>query len=265
MTRLRVPPQSISERMSQLAARADSLEKQLLQSQRLATLGTLSMMMAHEINNQLMAVINRADLALSSDSEELRAESLKKILATSELSSSMIRNMMGFASASEKDARRMTAGQLVDDTLNLMARKPAKDGIEVKKQYDDSAWIEGSPVELMQVVLNIIMNAGQAMTHGGTLTLRTRREDDFVVIEIADTGPGIPKAHLETIFDPFFTTKKASTGEGGTGLGLYISRSLARKHGGEIAVSSREGAGATFSVMLPAVEPPDAGEDNASN
>jgi len=110
MTRLRVPPQSISERMSQLAARADSLEKQLLQSQRLATLGTLSMMMAHEINNQLMAVINRADLALSSDSEELRAESLKKILATSELSSSMIRNMMGFASASEKDARRMTAG-----------------------------------------------------------------------------------------------------------------------------------------------------------
>lgn len=254
MTRLRVPPQSISERMSQVAARADLLEKQLVQSQRLATLGTLSMIMAHEINNQLMSVINRADLALTSESEEMQLEALKKILATSEVSSSMIRNMMGFASASETDARRMPAGQLIDDTLNLMARKPAKDGIEVKRQYDDSAWIEGPPVELMQVLLNIIMNAGQAMTHGGTLTLRTYRQDDFAVLEVSDTGPGISKEHLEMIFDPFFTTKKSSSGEGGTGLGLYISRNLARKHGGEIAVVSREGAGATFSILLPAVD-----------
>ena len=255
MTCLRVPPHSISERMSQLSARADSLEKQLVQSQRLATLGTLSMIMAHEVNNQLMSVINRADLALSCEDQEKRVEALTKILATSELSSSMIRNMMGFASASEKDAHRMPAGQLIDDTLNLMARKPAKDGIEVKRQYDDTAWIEGPPVELMQVLLNIIMNAGQAMIHGGTLSLRTYRQDDFAVLEVSDTGPGIRKEHLETIFDPFFTTKKPSSGEGGTGLGLYISRNLARKHGGEIAVASREGAGATFSIFLPAVDP----------
>jgi signal transduction histidine kinase len=180
---------------------------------------------------------------------------LKKILATSETSSSMIRNMMGFASANEKDARRQPAGRLVDDTISLMARKPAKDGIEVTRDYDDSAWVEGSPVELTQVLLNIIMNAGQAMNRGGTLAIRTYRQDEFTVIEIRDSGPGIAEEHLETIFDPFFTTKKASSGEGGTGLGLYISRNIARKYGGDIAVASRPGHGATFSIFLPAVDP----------
>jgi signal transduction histidine kinase len=254
MTRLRIPPRSISERIQELTTRADSLEKQLMQSQRLATLGTLSMMLAHEINNQLMTVINRADLALSSGHDETMERALDKILASSEMSSSMIRNMMGFAQASESEVHHVSAGQMVEDTLNLMARKPEKDGIELRRDYDDTVCIEGAPVELMQVLLNLIMNAVQAMADhgGGMLTLRTYRDDDFAAIDISDTGPGIDSEALEQIFDPFFTTKKGSCGSGGgTGLGLYISRSLARRHGGDIAVTSSRGAGATFTVLLP--------------
>lgn len=258
MTHLRIPPQSISERIEHLSLKIESMEKQLIQSQRLATLGTLSMMLAHEVNNQLMAVINHADIALSSDREDARSHALEKILSSSEMSSSMIRNMLGFGASSDTPSQRINAAQLMEDTLNLMARKPTKDGIEVTREFDPNLWVEGPPVELMQVLLNLIMNATQAMADtGGTLTLRVYTESRYTALEVNDTGPGIGVEQMDVIFDPFFTTKQKASGssDGGTGLGLYIARNIARKCGGDIAVLSRPGRGARFTVYLPAAEP----------
>lgn len=257
MTRLRTPPRSLSERINQLADRADSLEKQLVQSQRLATLGTLSMTLVHELNNQLMAVINHADLALTSRQEEAMGRALEKILASSEMAASMIGNMLKFSRSGGSQAQAINGAQLVEGALGLMARKPAKDGIEVVRECDESIWVEGPPTELTQVLLNLVLNAVQAMDEsGGTLTLRVRRQDSFAAIEVCDTGPGIAAEHMGAIFEPFFTTKPATDRHGGgTGLGLYISREIARKCGGDLAVTSRPGEGATFTLFLPTVEP----------
>lgn len=258
MTLLRIPPHSVRERIDQLAARADSLEQQLIESQRLATLGLLSMTLAHEVNNQLMAIVNHADIALESDREEAMRRALDRIMANSTVTSTMIRNMLGFASPKNSQSQRMRASQLIEDTLSLMARDPAKDGIEVRRDCDESLWVEGPPVEMMQVLLNLVMNARQAMLgNGGTLSLAVRADGGFVALEIRDTGPGIPAENIDKIFDPFFTTKEGDvSGGGGTGLGLYISRTIAQQHGGDVAVVSRPGEGATFTVYLPSVEAP---------
>jgi two-component system NtrC family sensor kinase len=256
MTLLRLPPQSIRDKIDQLSARAEALETQLVQSQRLATLGTLSMIMAHEVNNQLMTIMNRADVALGAEAGDMMHQALEKIVSSSEMASTMIRNMMGFAAATAKAPQRLEAHRLVEDTLNLMARPPAKDGIQIERRYDEGLHVEGPPVELTQIVLNLLINATQAMAEGGgTLTLRVYAEGDYVAFDVADTGPGIPPDHLEKIFDPFFTTKpERGAAGGGTGLGLYISRKIARDQGGDIAVLSRPGDGATFTVYLPRAE-----------
>jgi signal transduction histidine kinase len=256
MTRLRTPPRSLTEKIDQLSARAESLERQLIRSQRLATLGTLSVIMAHEVNNQLTSVMNHADLALGRDDQAAVQRSLQKILTSSEMSSKMIRNMMDFANGGTGEKERLDGARLVEDSLNLMARKPAKDGIAVECRADEGLHVVGSPVELMQVLLNLIMNAVQAMEgSGGTLSLTVRRDDGFVAFDVADTGPGIAEETLASIFEPFFTTKKARDRQGGgTGLGLYISRSIARKFGGDIAVTSTAGQGTTFTLYLPAAD-----------
>jgi len=113
-------------------------------------------------------------------------------------------------------------------------------------------------VAVMQALLNLVINAGHAMADGGgTLTLKVCRDADYVALAVADTGVGIPADRMERIFEPFFTTKSGDNGGSeGTGLGLHISRKIVRDCGGDIAVLSRPGDGATFTVYLPAAEPP---------
>lgn len=255
MTVLRTPPLSIREKIDQLSARAEFLEHQLIESQRLATLGTLSSIVAHEFNNVLMNIINQADTALATDREETMRRALEKTLACGEQASQIIGGMLGYARTTNDHEGRWSAAELVDEALELTARDPAKDGIRVERDYDDHIAVAGPKVRYLQVLLNLILNARQAMADsGGTLTLRVYRHESYACFEVADTGPGIPPEHVEQLFDPFFTTKDSPGVSGGTGLGLYLSRHIAQEHCGDIAVESQPGQGARFTVYLPAAE-----------
>jgi signal transduction histidine kinase len=137
----------------------------------------------------------------------------------------------------------------LESSLTLLGHL-LKDRVEVVRKYGDLPAVECVRSQIDQVLLNIIANAAQAIEGPGTITVETRQEKGRAVVAIRDTGPGIAPAVIGRIFDPFFTTKPV--GEG-TGLGLSISYEIVKKHGGEIGVDSRAGAGATFTVRLPLV------------
>jgi signal transduction histidine kinase len=249
MTRLRLPPQSITEKINQLNTQVEQLQDQLVQSQRFATLGMLSSVLAHELNNILMAILNRAEVAKSSDNPETMRVALDKTTAWCDKASAIIQGMLGFAGADADEVQTARAAQLVEDALALMIRDPAKDGIKVEREFDEALTVSCRPVELAQVVLNLLVNARHAMASGGgTLTVRVFRENEYVAVAVRDTGVGIPPENMEKIFEPFFTTRKSG---GGTGLGLYVTRDIVRRHGGDIGVVSRPGQGSTFTVYLP--------------
>jgi signal transduction histidine kinase len=136
----------------------------------------------------------------------------------------------------------------LDEAVRLAQYAAGLNDIAVVKEYGDRSAVRGSPEELLQVFVNVITNAMQAMQGRGTLRLATHRENGAVAVDISDSGPGIPEDILEKIFDPFFTTKRP--GEG-TGLGLHISRSIVKKFGGRIVVSSHQGRGTTFQLQFP--------------
>ena len=256
MTSLRTPPANSRGQIDELEARAEALEQQLFQSQRLATLGTLSMSVAHEFNNLLMTIINQADLALAADKPEVYRRALEKTLGCGETASTLIRNMLGFARASGGERVRLQAAQIMDEAVALLGRDPVKDGITVERDFDESLEVEGSRVELTQVLLNLLINARQAMGDGGgTLTLKVGRQKQGVALSVGDTGCGIRPEHMKQLFDPFFTTKKAGLdgfdGDAGTGLGLWLAQKVVEAHGGDIRVVSRPGDGATFTIYLP--------------
>jgi two-component system NtrC family sensor kinase len=140
---------------------------------------------------------------------------------------------------------------LVEEVLNVLARDPQKDGIALRVQVEPGLTVHGDPVQLEQVLLNLLINARQAMLgKGGALTVRASAIDGGRArVQVVDTGPGIPPKVLAKIFDPFFTTK--SDGRG-TGLGLSICKDIIEHHGGRIEVASTVGRGTTFTVLLPA-------------
>jgi signal transduction histidine kinase len=254
MARLRTPPSSIAQKIDQLTARAEALEHQLLQAQRLATLGTLSMGMAHEFNNLLMTIMNQADMALAGDGPEKMRTALEKTMSCSEQASTMIRSMLGFARSTDHEVRRVAAADLMRDALALLGRDPKKDGIQVDLELDESLAIEAAPLEMTQVLLNLLINARHAMASGGGfLTLRVYRDNDYVALEVSDTGCGIDETTMDRLFEPFFTTRSGGSA-GGTGLGLWLSRKIARQYHGDVSVVSEAGQGATFTVYLPAAD-----------
>jgi signal transduction histidine kinase len=253
MTRLRTPPSNITDKIDQLTARAEMLEQQLIQAQRLATLGTLSMGMAHEFNNLLMTIINQADTALISDREEKMRQALEKTMTCGEQASTMIRSMLGFAKSTDTATRRVVAAELMTDAVSLLGRDLKKDGIKVECEFDESLQVDVAPTEMTQVLLNLIINARHAMSDGGgTLHLRVYGDNSYVALEVADTGVGIDAEHMEMLFEPFFTARQESSADvGGTGLGLWLVRTIARKFSGDVSVVSQPGQGATLTVYLP--------------
>jgi signal transduction histidine kinase len=138
---------------------------------------------------------------------------------------------------------------LIDEVMRLVRFELQRQGVQITTIFADLPLVSADSAKLKQVVINLLMNAVQAMPGGGAVTVTTRRHGKrHVELQVRDTGPGIPDELRDSIFNPFFTTKPE--GEG-TGLGLYICRNIVREHGGEILVESPAGAGATFTVRLP--------------
>ncbi|MDB5292045.1 MAG: histidine kinase [Phycisphaerales bacterium] len=243
-----------------MAQQLEYLKEQLTESQRLATIGTIAAVIAHEFNNLLTPIVSYSQFALqSAQSETPDMDLVRKALSKSFQSSSkagrICSSMLGLARG-ESTFGQFSVQKLVDETLAVMARDPQKDGIALRVQVQPDLSISGDAVQLEQVLLNLLINARQAMLgKGGSITIKAQRLDsNDIRIQVIDTGPGIPEKLLPKIFQPFFTTKAtARKGEAkGTGLGLAICKEIVEHHKGRIDVESEVGKGTTFSIVLPA-------------
>jgi two-component system NtrC family sensor kinase len=255
-----VSDESLNGQLASMAEQLEYLREQLTESQRLATIGTIAAVIAHEFNNLLTPIVSYSQFALQSAQSatpdmDLVRKALSKSFQSSSKAGRICSSMLGLARG-ESMYGQVQIQKLVDETLAVMARDPQKDGIALRVQVQPDLCIEGDVVQLEQVLLNLLINARQAMLgRGGSITIKAQRlETSEIRIQVIDTGPGIPEKLLPKIFQPFFTTKAtARKGEAkGTGLGLAICKEIVEHHKGRIDVESEVGKGTTFSIVLPA-------------
>ena len=240
----------------------DSVKEQLTESQRLATIGTIAAVIAHEFNNLLTPIVSYSQFALQSAESDkpdmvLIRKALSKAFGASSKAGKICNSMLSLARG-ESTTGQVRIQKVVDEVLMVLARDPQKDGIALRVQIQPDLVVDGDEVQLEQVLLNLLINARQAMLgKGGSLTVKAAQlpETNELRIQVIDTGPGIPEKLLPKIFQPFFTTKGTTKrGEAkGTGLGLAICKEIIEHHHGRIEVQSEVGKGTTFSIYLPAV------------
>ncbi|MBI5551387.1 MAG: ATP-binding protein [Desulfobacterales bacterium] len=242
--------------------KTDALSAQLVQSDKLAALGKMATGIAHEINNPLAVIGEKAgwmkDLL---DEEEFKnspnlqeyLSSVLKIEEHVERARKITHNMLGFARRMEPRLDDVEVNGVVDQTLELLTNHARISNIEIRKNYAPNLPVIASDrSQLQQVMLNLINNAIDAIGSNGCIEVSTNLDSNRIAIQVKDDGPGIPKDKQRNIFDPFFTTKANGRG---TGLGLSISYSIIEKLGGTITFRSEPGEGTTFSVYLPLVAP----------
>jgi len=246
------------------------LEEQFLRAQRLESLGVLVSGIAHDLNNTLSPILMGTNMLLT-NSPPAEVESVLNIMeASARRSKDMVKQMLAFARGGELNKISVNAGQLVKEMGRIVAETFPK-SIQCRVQLDKSSWpVSGLPTQLYQVLLNLCVNARDAMPNGGTLTLATKnvslkssdvalppeaKPGNYLCLSVADTGTGIPAGQLEKIFEPFFTTKAPGKG---TGLGLSTSLGIVRNHDGFMTVHSQVGQGTEFKIYLPAATEPSA-------
>ncbi len=250
MTNSATTQETHAEQLARLEHEVDSLRTQLLSAQKLANVGTMTAMVAHEFNNILTPIINYAQMAQKNP--KLVAKALTHAANGGTRASVICSALLGVTSDSaDEQAEQIVLADLLAVTLEATAREPAKDGIELTIDIPDGLTLTTRPVELQQVLLNLIINARTAMLAGSgprRLTISANQSNGRTVITVSDTGVGIPPENMEKIFQPFFTTSGDSTGHG---LGLAFCRQILESLDGEISVESTPNAGATFTISLP--------------
>ncbi len=258
---LKVPdyPDEVTQLVLNFNSMVEALEQkqeELIQSKKMASIGTFSSGIAHEINNPLNNISLSTDTLLeefdSLEKDETK-EILDDIMEQTERASKIVKNLLDFSRAQSSDTQALYIDFILHKTTSLIENELRIHKIALKKEIADMMpQINGDLQKLQQVFLNLIINAEQAIGDYGTITVKAEAVDDkFVRIDIIDNGPGISQENLELIFDPFFTTKE--TGKG-TGLGLSIVYGIVKKHSGYIEVESTIGKGTTFSVYLPVLK-----------
>jgi PAS domain S-box-containing protein len=225
------------------------VEQQLFESEKLAAVGRLAASIAHEVNNPLEAIKNALYLMESGAEGEKNSRFLEIARKETERVSHIIRQMLGFARRSG-EVDWVDVNQLIEETLVLLEKKMKQLRIRVNRNFDESLpKIRARADQLRQVFLNLIINAQQAISGGGEITISTLRHEQAlqpsILVQLSDSGVGINEGDLTRIFDPFF-----STGKKGTGLGLWVTQDIVRQHGGRIEVSSEVGRGTVFTIVL---------------
>ncbi|GJL56834.1 MAG: hypothetical protein NPIRA02_39660 [Nitrospirales bacterium] len=229
-----------------------TLERQVQNAERLASVGKLAAGVAHEINNPLGGILNCLYNIRKGTLSEARAQEYMHFMEDGlQRVQKIVRQLLDFSQQYQPELVETEMNALVDRVLALTKHTLVAKRIELKKQYDPALpTIMVDPHMIEQVLTNLILNAGQATREGGTVTVRTRQIDRVCEIDVEDTGCGIAQDVRSKIFDPFFTTKR--TGEG-TGLGLSVSLGIVERHGGEVLLDSEVGKGTKFTVRLPLV------------
>jgi len=234
---------------------------QLVQKEKLASVGQLAAGVAHEINNPLASVLLYADILRRDAPEENRQqrEDLEMIVREATRCRTIVRDLLNFARQNEVLAQDTDMNALLRELAQEMGKKESYRNITLVEDLDpDLPLIQADPLQLRQVLLNLANNAAEAMPDGGRLTLRTRKGSmpGYISLEVEDTGVGIPPENMSKLFTPFFTTKPIGKG---TGLGLAIIYGIVKMHQGQISVRSEVGKGTTFAIVLrvhlPAAQP----------
>jgi two-component system NtrC family sensor kinase len=232
-----------------------SAQSQLVQSEKMASLGTLAASIAHEINNPLSGILTSAKLMLRTLAEGPADERAQRSFARqltlvereTQRCTAIVRNLLDFARQREPTLKDVDINACLDEALSLLTNQIRIQGVVLDRRLAPVPYVRADFGQLRQVFVNIVLNACEAMRGGGTLTVQTRvAPDGGVEVEVRDTGAGIPREHLSKIFDPFFTTK-----EKGTGLGLSVVYGVVQRHGGTARIDSEVGKGTAVVIRLP--------------
>ncbi len=241
-------------------SRQKELEKQLIQSEKLSSIGQLVSGVAHELNNPLTAIMGYSQLlSINKDLSEKTVDMAQKVQVSAERCKKIVENLLGFARRKPPEKCEVYINELLDRTIELREYDLRVSNIEVKRKYQTNLRsTTGDPDQLQQVFLNLLNNAFDAMRKAngeGVLEVRTHESgEDFINIEFVDNGPGVEESVQDKIFAPFFTTKPLGKG---TGLGLSLSYGIMQVHGGSIGLDASYRGGAKFVVRIPieSVEP----------
>ena len=232
------------------------LEQQVVQSERLAAMGAMIGGVAHELNNPLTSIMGVSELLQDTETNETSRKQLAMLQQQARRAAEIVQNLTYFSRPPAPGKSRINLVEVVERTLNLHAYSLRKNNITVDFLKESGLpYAMGDPHQLMQVFLNLIVNAEQAIREArdkGTLRIRLGKGDKSVWVSFHDDGPGIPKENLASIFDPFYTTKRPGRG---TGLGLSICKSVMKEHNGSVEAANSPGGGAVFTVTLPVSGP----------
>jgi two-component system NtrC family sensor kinase len=232
------------------------LEQQIVQSERLAAMGAMIGGVAHELNNPLTAILGVSELLQDTETTESKRKQLAMLQQQARRAAEIVQNLTYFSRPPAPGKSRLNLAEVVERTLNLHAYSLRKNNITVDFLKDPTIPSAlGDPHQLMQVFLNLIVNAEQAIREArdkGTLRIRLGRNENSAWVSFHDDGPGIPKESLASIFDPLYTTKRPGRG---TGLGLSICKSVMKEHNGTVEAANAPDGGAVFTVTLPLASP----------
>ncbi len=237
------------------AAQVATLRRQLLEARKQASLGELLGTTTHEFNNALTTILNYARLGLRHRDQPTRDKALERILSAGTRAAKITASVLSMARSRSSRFEPVDLQLLVEDVLVLLERELMKYRVQVEREFAVVPKVSANPGQLQQVLINLLVNARQAMPSGGRLILRLSLDEPggLVDLMVRDTGCGMPPEVLRRIFEPHFSTKSGpdETGKGGTGLGLTSCREIIEAHRGRIRVESAPGRGTAITVRLP--------------
>lgn len=243
-----------------LAEQVQQLEEQLRQAQKLTALGDLVSTTTHEFNNVLMTILNYAKMGIRHRDDATRDKAFEKILNAGQRAAKITNSILGFARNRSNTFEPTDLAKIVDDTMTLLERDLQKYRVCVELNVQPTPPVMAQGNQIQQVLMNLLINARQAMPGGGRIILKLSHDPANQIVElmVRDTGSGIPPEKLPRIFDRYFSTKKGpdESGAGGTGLGLSFCHDVIESHQGRIRVESTVGRGTAFTLKLPVVQSP---------
>jgi signal transduction histidine kinase len=223
---------------------------QLIQTEKMAAVGTLASGIGHEINNPLYVIAGLAEAVRDEKDLTTCNEYGRDILKYGKETSAIVKNLSGYTRpASQDELEKVDVHAKLTEAVGMVQLSLLDDRIEFRQNFDSVPKISAQPEEIGQVFFNIIRNGVQAMPGAGIIELTTSLENEYVCIRIKDNGKGIKTEHLGKIFDPFFTTKGPDEGEG---MGMYVVQNIIHKYKGTISLESQEGKWTEFTIQFPA-------------
>lgn len=236
------------------------MENQILHSEKLAVIGRLVASISHEIKNPLSIInqsaysLKRKVIRICKENAEDIITGLDRIEKSVYRANDIVERLLNFTKPYYVKVQTINLKEVLDEAIKLSYLQAKRSDVSISKRLTN-AYIKGDKNALIQLFINILINAIESIQDKGSVNVKTYKDKDKVIIKIKDTGVGIPSQYIDKIFEPFFTTK-----ESGTGLGLAVAYRIVESHGGKIYVESEEGKGTEFTVELPLYREEDDGE-----